>query len=405
MALVLYSIIKDNFFKVARKIIGPSYRPSTFIGSIYHFINRCMKFFFWNISTPLAFCSFARPKNKLLVIYDLSSQPLSIGDLIIFQAGALALSANMQLNKIDFVIVYDSASPVTSDKTYSHINTENIFYFLSSILPVSQINQNLGSLMVIDSKNLLSKFIVDNLDCYEVWPSSWRLSAKDYLYYNILDKVLYKYYKNNGKNIHLRSRPFLTKWAFEFYQKHANSAVPVTINLRNNQVYQQYRNANLDAWLNFFKDCESKYPVKFIVICALNERDERFRMLGNVVYAKDTATGLDQDLALIQNSAIHMGVGSGPISMAWFGENPYLMVNTKYPPGYFENEDMLIKIDQKVSRFCFGTDLQRISSDVETAEFLIEQFSIMMKSISVEKWIDSSKYKEVSDDICSTWLR
>jgi len=66
---------------------------------------------------------------------------------------------------------------------------------------------------------------------------------------------------------------------------------------------------------------------------------------------------------------------------------------------------MLVSIDKKVSRFCFATNLQRISSDIETAEFLMEQFSIMMESINIEEWRHINMTKEASNDVCSTWLR
>lgn len=406
MVVILISKIYENILRLARKIVGPSYRPNTIFGSFYHFLNRCRKFFIWNVSNFLAFFPLLAPKKRLLLVYDTSSQPLSIGDLIIFQAGAMALLAEVNLNKVDFIILYDPASPVSSDKTYSDIDAENIFYYLSSVLPVCQINPNLGSMLIFDSRQILSKFIVDNLDYYEVWPSSWKFSSKDYLYYDMMDNVLYKYYQNFGKNIQLKSRPFLSHWAFEYFETEINSAIPVTVNLRNNNTYQKHRNANLEAWLSFFKDCQNKYPVKFIIICALKERDERFRELDNVVFTKDSAIGLEQELALIENSVMHMGVGSGPISMAWFGSKPYLMVNTKYPPGYYKNEDMLVNIDRNISRFCFGTDFQRICPDIETTEFLIEQFAILMRAVDIMNWRNIAK-KNLSDKniISTTWLR
>jgi hypothetical protein len=406
VALILILDIYRKLLKLARKIIGPSYRPNTIFGFLYHFLNRCRKFFIWNVSNFLIFSPLLAPKKRLLLVYDTSSQPLSIGDLIIFQAGAMALSAEANLNKVDFIILYDPISPVSSDKTYSDIDAENIFYYLSSVLPISQINPNLGSLMIFDSRQILCKFIVDNFDSYEVWPSSWKFSSKDYLYYDMMDNVLYKHYQNFGKNIQLKSRPFLSSWAFEYFETQISSAIPVTVNLRNNNAYQKHRNANLEAWLSFFKDCQHKYPVKFIVICALNERDARFADLDNVLCTKDYGIGLDQELALIQNSAMHMGVGSGPISMAWFGSNPYLMVNTKYPPGYFKHKDMLVSVDRNISRFCFGTEFQRISSDLETAEFLIEQFAILIAAVDVMNWRSIVKKNLRDKNIFSaTWLR
>lgn len=251
----------------------------------------------------------------------------------------------------------------------------------------------------------MAKFITDNIKDYEVWPSGWRFSSRDYLYYEIFDNILYEHYKKSGSNINLVCRPFLTQWAKEYFLNNIYPAIPVTVNIRNNPAYQHHRNANLDAWLELFRYCQSKYSVKFIVICAQSEIDERFRELDNVICSKDNFAGIDQELALIQNSALHMGVGSGPMSMAWFGKRPYLMVNTKYPKGYFAHDDMLVPINYNVSRFCFGSDFQRISSERETAVFLIEQFSELIKEINLDEWVDQNKEVVAHQLNLPTWLR
>jgi hypothetical protein len=325
--------------------------------------------------------------------------------MIIVQAASLALRSKYQCKSIDFVLLYDPMDPITSDKTYSDVNSENVFYYLSSVLPISQINQFLGSVMVLNSKDLLSKFIVDNSETYEVWPSAWRFSSRDYLYYEIFDKIIYRFYKESGQRIKLICRPFLLDWAKIFFLENVYPEIPVTINIRNNSVYQQHRNANLDAWYEFFLHCKTAYPVKFIIICSQSEIDERFRELSNVVYSKDIGAGIEQELALIQCSALHMGVGSGPISMAWFADKPYLMVNTKYPPGYFENEDMLISMGEGLSRFCFATEFQIISSEAETTPFLIEKFGMLMREVNIDEWQDKIELSSHQKNSLSTWLR
>jgi hypothetical protein len=58
MALAHYTKLYDKFFDYARKIVGPSYRPKTLIGTIYHSIKRCKRFILWNVSTLLSFSPF-----------------------------------------------------------------------------------------------------------------------------------------------------------------------------------------------------------------------------------------------------------------------------------------------------------------------------------------------------------
>jgi len=392
--------------KWLRSIAEPVYRSSTKLSTILHGVRRCIRFIAWIIKTSFfLLVGEVGSKKRILLIYDTSSQPLSIGDIIIVQAASLALVTKYQCESVDFVLLYDPLDPISSDKTYSEINNENVFYYLSSVLPISQINQFLGSVMVLNSKDLLTKIIVDNAETYEVWPPSWRFASRDYLYYEIFDKVIYGYYKEFGQRIRLICRPFLLRWAKDYFIGNVFPQIPITINIRNNQAYQQHRNSNLDAWYQFFLHCESKFPVKFIIICSQSEIDKRFRKLSNVIFSKDIGAGIEQELALIQCSAFHMGVGSGPISMAWFGDKPYLMVNTKYPPGYFENEDMLVSIGEGLSRFCFATEFQRIYSEVETASFLIEQFSIFMREVNMNEWQGQSGSSQNQKDSLSTWLR
>lgn len=392
--------------KWLRRQVGAAYRPPMKLREILYGIRRGARFIAWNISTSFSLIvGKVTSKKRLLLIYDTSSQPLSIGDIIIFQAASLALRSKHQCTSVDFVLLYDPLNPISSDKTYSEINGENVFYYLSSVLPISQINQFLGSVMVLNSKDLLSKFIVDNSEDYEVWPPSWRFASRDYLYYEIFDKVIYKFYEETGQRIKLICRPFLIQWAQDYFFKNITPKIPVTINIRNNPAYQQHRNANLDAWYQFFLYCETAYPVKFIIICSQSEIDERFRNLSNVIYSKDIGAGIEQELALIQCSALHMGVGSGPISMAWFGDKPYLMVNTKYPTGYFKNEDMLVSIGKGLSRFCFADEFQRISSEAETAPFLIEQFATLIREVNFEEWESTTILPKNQKDSLSTWLR
>jgi hypothetical protein len=91
--------------------------------------------------------------------------------------------------------------------------------------------------------------------------------------------------------------------------------------------------------------------------------------------------------------------------MAWFGDKPYLMVNTKYPPEYFGNEDMLVSVGDGLSRFCFATEFQRISSEVETTSFLIEQFDILIREVNLEEWQDCGELGINQKNPLSTWLR
>jgi hypothetical protein len=177
------------------------------------------------------------------------------------------------------------------------------------------------------------------------------------------------------------------------------------VNVRNNKVFHVHRNLRLECWLEFFHHCEARYPARFVVLCARSEIDERLRQCPNVIVAKDHDTGVEQDLALIHTSAIHMGAGSGPASMAWFGDKPYLMVNTVYGPRYFAHPDMIRQEEENVQSFWFSGPLQRIAGGIETTELLVREFARMWAAVDIPRWQSPAGPQKNSEGEVSTWLR
>jgi hypothetical protein len=389
-----------RFLALSKEIVRPV------LGPIYHFVRRFLRFLTWTFSAMgNLLLPVSAEKRRLLIIFDTSSQPFNIGDILIMQAVSLALREKHGVGKVDFALIYDPYDPAAFDPAFNSINDRNVIYHLASILPVAQVNQHLGSLLLFDSDLHLQRYVADSADLYQVWPSGWKFASQDYLYYEAFNQVFYEYYKKHGSIMRLTCRPFLVDWARTFYHDHVCQQVPVTVNIRNNMLFQTYRNATLDAWLEFFKYCESRYPVKFIVICAWSEIDERLRNCSNVMIAKDYHTGIEQDLALIHTSAIHMGVGSGPMSMAWFNTSPYLMVNTVYGPNYFKHPDMVVEIEPGIQRFCFAGPLQRIVAGVETTELLIDEFARMWVAVDLQRWQSTVNLVKESETELHTWLR
>jgi hypothetical protein len=321
------------------------------------------------------------------------------------QEGSLVLREKHNLDMVDFALLYDSEHPASPDPAFSSITENNAMYHLASILPVAQVNQHLGSLFLFNSRRNLLRFIADNADLYYVWPPGWKFAFSEYLYYEIFNDLLYNHYKKHGSIPRLTCRQFLVDWAQAFYRKHVHPQVPVTVNVRNNMAFQTHRNLRLECWLEFFHHCETRYPAKFVVVCARSEIDDRLRHCPNVIIAKDHHTGIEQDLALIHTSAIHMGAGSGPASIAWFNDKPYLMVNTVYGPQYFAHPEMIRQEEENVQRFWFAGPLQHIAGGAETTELLIREFARMWAAVDVQHWQSPVSLGENQESEMSTWLR
>lgn len=343
----------------------------------------------------------ASSDRRILLIYDLSSQPFSIGDILAMQSASLVLREQHHADKVDFALVYNRKKPAFGHAAFAGINEDNLMFHLASVIPIAQVNQHLGSLFVFDSEQKLQRFISDNAASYYVWPSAWEFTGGDYLYFPFVNELLYDYYREHGTIPYLTCKEFLREWTEEFYAEHVYPNVPVTVNLRNNKSVTPRRNSRMEAWLEFFSYCEDRYPVKFIVICSRSEVDERLRSCPNVIVAKDHYTGIEHDLALIHTAAFHMGASSGPASMAGFGPKPYLLVNTDLVPEHYKG---MIREGDFVRHF-FAGPLQRLSFGVETAEQLAAGFAEMWSTVDASSYNSSAGRKGDQPKEAVAWLR
>jgi hypothetical protein len=375
--------------------------PARFLRPILRRVKRSVGFLSWLI--PSFYKVVLKKQNgdrRLLVIYDFSSQPFSIGDILIIQEAALVLRDDEGIDLVDFALVYDLKHPV-ADQAHKSITENNYIYHLSSVLPAAQVNQHLGSYFVFNSHQQLQRFIADNADRYYVWPSAWQMATRGYLYYEVFNNLLYNYYQKNKTIPHLSCHPLFIEWARGFYRQHVLPFVPISVQIRNNNAFGQNRNTKIEEWLEFIQYCDGRYPVKFVIVCALSEIDDRLRQHRNVLLAKDFHTGLEQDLSLIQTSIFHMGASSGVGAMAVFNSKPYLITNTDVIPNLYK--DMVH--EEGFLRVFFAGPLQRFSIASETTEQLITEFVRMWEAVDIAAWKLWANADVTKTDGLSSWLR
>lgn len=347
-------------------------------------------------------------KQRILLIYDTSAQPFSVGDILMCQEAALVLCQKHQVKVVDFAILYDPKDPGVSNPVFAKVVTqENVVDHLASLLPLVQVNQNLGSFFVFNSREQVVRLIVDNADLYHVWPTGMQVGTRKYLTSLVFNDLLVEHHRKCGSIPSLTCRPYLRKWAAQFYCENVSPKVPVTINLRNNKGWDLCRNSRMDSWLSLFQYCETRYLVTFVILCARSEIDDRLRECSNVIFAKDFQTSVEQDMALIHMSPMHMGAGSGPATMAILGKNPYLMIdNASNADGdFYEHQHMIVRVDDNIRRFWFAEPGQRIYVGLETAEILIKEFQTLFEGLDLPKWKKSIHSDAESGVELSNWLR
>ena len=375
----------------------------TILGVAYPTIRRIAILFLRTFPAICRMLFFSKNDNqRLLVIYDLSCQPFSVGDILTIQEASLVLRLEYNLDKVDFALVHDPSNPASPYPAFKSITEKNASYHLASLLPVAQVNQHLGSLFSFNSHNQLERFIENNIDFYPcIWPSAWKYAKREYLYWSVFNDLLFNYYQKNGSIPTLGCRKFLIDWARSFYKKNVFPSIPVTVQFRNNKEFSIERNLAAECWIEFFQYCEKRYSVKFIIICALSEIDERLRDCSNIVIAKDFHTNIEEDLALIHEAALHMGAASGPGAIALFNKKPYLKVGA-----VFDVKDYRGMVQEgSFVKFCFAGPFQRFALGKETSQLLKEEFAKMWASLDIEEYNISSLANENEQDDAITWLR
>jgi hypothetical protein len=389
----------EEIKKYIKKILRPSYKVA----------KSAVKFIGWSFPFLLNLIITCKiEKKRVLVIYDTSSQPYSVGDLLNLLEASLVLCEKYNVNIVDIAFVYDPDNPDLSDPIFvGKVNKDNVYFQLASLLPLVQINPLLGSVFVFNSQRQLQHYVVDNVDLYYVWPSGRKIADGEYLTPKIFNELLYPHFKVHRSIPLLSCRPFLQEWAISFFKAYVGNDVPVTVNLRNNKGWHQNRNSKVDVWVSFFKYCETRYPVKFIIICAFSEIDDRLRSCNNVFIAKDYHTSIEQDMALIYSSAIHLGVGSGPATIARFNSKPYLIVNEDYRemPAFRRHLGMIEMIDDKIQRYIFSFPFQHIACEPESVDMLIREFELIWNGVDSLKWQNNTQDITSTFNESNSWLR
>lgn len=308
--------------------------------------------------------------KKLLLIYDLAAQPISIGDVVLFQEAGLIIAKREGCEVVDTAFVYDPKQPTVPDPAFSHINADNIREYLKPIILATQCNPMHGEAFVFSPHAELDEFL--RTSDYVAWPSREERDRRRYLYYDIFENVIWGHYQRSGSIPVLNCQPRLRDMAQSLMTPYPKPWV--TVNIRNNPGHHFGRNANIESWVRLFgKDAT------FFLMCARNEIDPSFRR-PNVVLTKDHDTTIAEDLALCVSSDFHIGIGSGPITVNLFNQKPYLMAKTYYGEKYFSRDGMIVK-DEAFQRFWFSRNDQRIHS-TDFPEILSSEFDKMKSSYS-----------------------
>ena len=310
--------------------------------------------------------------NKLLFIYDFTTQPISLGDFILANATSIAYSNIKKLNYVDILLIFDSEGKDKLDD-FKYLDDKKIKDFVFSLFPIVRFNKKMSSIFIINNKISAESFISKAEKNYkEFYPSLFKYRGGSYYYWDSLNKILPKHYRKFGSLI-IECTPWLSEWTENFFNNKAKNSRVVTVNFRVNNSFGINRNSNLNEWDTFFRYANDKYPhFKFVIISSQNEIQKSWLNLDNVIVAKMFNTTIEQDLALILNSEFHMGTASGPFTIALFGKNPYIMFNIEKQ--IIETYNTQILKEKNYFKYSFALEGQLMTDKKDTFNQILKEF-------------------------------
>jgi hypothetical protein len=315
--------------------------------------------------------------KRILLVWDFATVPYTIGELLYLQIRGLMLKWLHQAEHVDLAFICNPESPARKDQGLTPYNYHPHF---ASLVPVPLVSPTLGNFLLFDSHSEFERYLRRSAESYaEIWPTAEDYRSRKPAYTDSLT-IIESFFAEHGWVPHLSFRPVMQDWAQSFFLRTVLPDIPVTVQLRNNAAMKHglRRNSRLESWLQFFHYCAGRFPVKFVVICAWTEVDPRLRECPNVVVAKDSHTSLEQDLALIQSSALFMGGSSGPALVAVFSKLPYLIFNVHTS---YESRP-------RGTQHVFASSHQKLVWEPESAELLIREFTTSMEQLDTPAWLD-----------------
>lgn len=327
------------------------------------------------------FSNRARAEDRRIIgIWDFEHGNLALGTLMDLQLRLLCMAYLNKVSKIDIAFVF---SPITSAKFASYITPSNLHYhMLSEMFPLLKINPLLGSVFFFDSRDSFEKFFLKNKNKYHSFPSYFDyVNGRGPVKENYM--FMEKFYSKKGFMPEFVFNETTVAWTKAFIKKYVGDKAMITVNLRLNRFFSSNRNSDIQTWIEFFEYAKKNNPdATFVVLGRKNEVSE-LSACSNVIFSKDHGAGIEQELSLIKHSLFHMGMLSGPVTLALCSENiPYIIINFKHPDTRYHlpwaNPNKFLPWRNKT--------LQRLVWGKETTEILIEEFKDLMRRLDKEEW-------------------
>jgi hypothetical protein len=325
--------------------------------------------------------------KRVLGIYHFQEHAGYLGDMIDFLEILNVLRVQNNLDQIDLCYIDDRSNP---NQPVSRQRVESSAEYKEMLLAVREVLPAVGKVLQFDSDAAFERFFRSHAGHYICWPAYGRLhswpSVIDYTripdsgigYANTYAPIK-RYFDAHGALPKLTCPPPLLEWARRFVRAHVSPALPVALQIRFNPD-SPLRNTRLEFWQEFLGRMEKRADVKFVILCRRDEIVPELRRLKNVIYSKDHAWGVLEDLALLQVSHLSMFPDAGLCQYPWFCGLPTIYFGVEkheFPERRYHADSGGMRFLSPVQRRKFGE---------YTADTLETEFNALWNDLATAGW-------------------
>lgn len=318
---------------------------------------------------------------RIMGIWDTGRLPVQLGGLLIFVEELQIQRSIYGADVIEICFTGDQAAGLDACNDRNGESVRVIDAAQSQypqLLTAVQHIDGVETCYACEKTESLRDYLKEKPVKYELWPVIDENSPSVHNYGSTL--YIQEFYKREGYIPYLNCKSEPLSWAFHFIQHNVLPHMPVVVHLKNNPREVGCSNANFEAWLAFFKTCQRKYNVRFVLIGSEDIPDE-IGDLPNVMISRDFGNNLSRDLALIQISSVFMGMSSGPCVVKVFSAKPYLI----YKNPDHHAEEMALELGDS-NHFPFASAAQKFLRVFETDENLLLEFDRIYNTLLQQGW-------------------
>ena len=308
--------------------------------------------------------------NRIIGIFDLARSGGSLGTLLILleELGIQRRIHAAQSCEVVFIADAGQLFPTLS------LESASTFRGKANLAVLAKVARAMSGIACCHEPGNIDADSLTRSGCI-FWPDPERLMQGAHLYDSTA--AIQSFFSRSGGIPRLSVKGELLAWAKLYLEEKSGGRLPVAVHLKNNPYVRGQSNAGFNAWKALFS-CECCSDAHFFLL-GDDEVDGSFHSMPNVTITRKDGIPLEGCLALIQASAMFMGMMSGPANMALFGETPYAIFKN---PNHHAAE-MAVEIGA-ADAYPFALANQRVLRIWDTPENLIGAFEVMTRQM-VEK--------------------